>query len=59
MATMICSVCNKYGIYWKNLTGLVPHTYCPHCQSVNCQVPEEHYLEERENESMNEFLDET
>jgi len=48
MATMICSRCNRYGIYWENLCGLSPHTYCPHCKSRQAPVPEEREPEEDE-----------
>ena len=48
MSTMICA-CGKAGIYWKNLTGLQPYTYCPHCGGTNCQV-----ADEQESESDNQ-----
>lgn len=48
MTTMICGNCNQYGIYWENLTGLQPYTYCPHCKGQNCQTPEEPHWEEEE-----------
>jgi hypothetical protein len=41
MSTMICGNCGRYGIYWKNLTGLSPYTSCPNCGGTNCQKPEE------------------
>lgn len=40
MSTMICDCCGQTGIYWKNLTGLSPYTYCPNCGNTNCQKPE-------------------
>jgi hypothetical protein len=48
--TMICSLCHQRGIYWKNLTGLVPYTYCPNCGETNCQEPEPYRQEENEEE---------
>jgi hypothetical protein len=48
MPIMICSICGKYGIYWKNLGGLSPYTYCPNCRNTNCQQPEERQEEEEE-----------
>ena len=39
-STMICNNCHQYGIYWKNLGGITPYTYCPHCHHTNCQAPE-------------------
>ena len=41
MSIMRCSHCGRYGIYWKGLESLSPWTYCPHCEGINCQVPEE------------------
>jgi hypothetical protein len=41
---MKCSICGKYGIYWKNLHKVMwnqHYTYCPHCENTNCQEPEE------------------
>jgi hypothetical protein len=46
MSTMICGNCGRYGIYWKNLGGLQPYTYCPNCNGTNCQKPEEPHFEE-------------
>ena len=46
MTIMRCENCGQYGIYWKNLTGLTPYTYCPKCENVNCQIPEEKTQEE-------------
>jgi DNA-directed RNA polymerase subunit RPC12/RpoP len=46
MATMICSDCRRYGIYWENLSGYNPYTRCPHCGGTNCQMPEEPEPEE-------------
>lgn len=39
MTEMICSKCNQYGIYWKNLTTM-PYTVCPRYGGKNCQRPE-------------------
>lgn len=44
---MKCDICGNFGIYWKNLCGVSPYTYCPHCEQTNCQVPE---LQEDEDE---------
>lgn len=41
MATMICANCGRYGIQWFGLSGPSPHTHCPHCGGIDCQVPEE------------------
>ena len=41
MATMICANCERYGIQWFGLSGPSPHTHCPHCGGIDCQVPEE------------------
>ena len=41
MSTMVCGRCHQYGIYWKNLGGLQPYTFCPNCGGGNCQMPEE------------------
>lgn len=46
--TMRCANCGKYGIYWKNLTGISPYTYCPNCGCKNCQEPEKLAEEEEE-----------
>jgi hypothetical protein len=46
MSTMVCGNCGRYGIYWKNLSGLSPYTYCPNCGGTNCQTPEEPREEE-------------
>jgi hypothetical protein len=43
---MICSVCGKLGIYWKNLAGPSPYTYCPDCGRSVPPVPEELEIEE-------------
>lgn len=40
MSTMVCSRCHKFGIYWRNLGGFNEHTYCPHCNGINCQAIE-------------------
>lgn len=46
MSDMICNICGKYGIYWKNLHTNNPITYCPYCNKYNChKIPE---LEENE-----------
>ena len=47
MTQMICR-CGRLGIYWKDLAGLSPYTYCPHCGGFNCQQPEEPEPEEEE-----------
>ena len=44
--SMRCSICGKYGIYWKNLhtvdRAIESHyTYCPHCENTNCQEDED------------------
>jgi hypothetical protein len=46
MSTMVCGCCHRYGIYWKNLSGITPYTYCPSCGCTNCQKPEEPRQEE-------------
>ncbi len=47
MSTMICNNCGQYGIYWKNLTGIHPFTYCPNCGGTNCQrLPPPELIEE-------------
>jgi len=46
MATMICSNCGRAGIYWKNLCGLSPWTFCPNCNSAQPPMPEEPEEEE-------------
>lgn len=51
MGTMVCSICGKYGLYWKNLGGLSPWTYCPHCGGTNCQVKADSFNDDEENES--------
>jgi hypothetical protein len=28
-------------MYWKNLGGLSPWTYCPHCDGPRLPIPEE------------------
>lgn len=38
---MICSTCHRLGMYWKNLGGLSPWTYCPHCDGPRLPIPEE------------------
>jgi hypothetical protein len=38
MIDMICSICHRYGIYWKNLSGICPYTFCPNCHNKNCAV---------------------
>uniref|UniRef100_A0A6M3KD68 Uncharacterized protein n=1 Tax=viral metagenome TaxID=1070528 RepID=A0A6M3KD68_9ZZZZ len=48
MTMMVCSICGRYDIYWKNLTGLSPYTYCPNCGGTNCQIPEPQQEEEEE-----------
>jgi len=40
MSTMVCGRCGRTGIYWKDLTGLSPYTYCPNCGGYDCQEPE-------------------
>ena len=50
MGEMICSRCHRFGIYWKNLGTLNEHTYCPHCQGINCQALEIKDDENDENE---------
>jgi len=37
MATMICGNCGRTGIYWRDLWGLSPYTYCPNC--MDCYRP--------------------
>ena len=54
MSTMICDICHMYGIYWKNLTGMNPYTYCPNRGNTNCQEPEPRREEESE-ENNEEF----
>lgn len=57
MSTMVCSICGKYGIYWKNLcglSGLSPYTFCPHCRNTNCQQPEPQPEEGEEGEADND-----
>jgi hypothetical protein len=41
MGTMICNNCRRPGIYWKNLGGLSPWTFCPNCNSAQFPIPEE------------------
>lgn len=41
MADMRCSLCGRYGIYWRRLTHPDQHTFCPHCKGTNCQEFEE------------------
>jgi len=48
MSQMICSICHRYGIYWKNLGGLAPYTFCPRCNNTKCQQPEIREQEESE-----------
>lgn len=48
MSDMICSRCHRYGMYWQNLTGLSPYTYCPHCQSRQLPVPQVHDMDDTE-----------
>ena len=50
MGTMVCSVCGNYGIYWKNLGGLRPYTYCPTCGGTDCEMPEQRSQDEEESE---------
>jgi hypothetical protein len=57
MATMICSICGKYGIYWKNLSGLSPYTYCPNCGNTNCQRWRKDGVEEGEPQEDEENYD--
>lgn len=52
MSQMICSNCGRYGIYWKDLTGVSPYTYCPHCRCTNCQMSEEPPEEEEEQDEV-------
>jgi hypothetical protein len=49
MGGMRCGMCGRMGIYWKNLTGMIPWTYCPHCEGTNCQEPEKEVEEPDEN----------
>ena len=48
MTTMICNNCGRAGIYWKNLGGLSPWTFCPNCNSAQNPIPEEPEPEEEE-----------
>ena len=48
MATMICSICHRYGIEWKYLSSLHPYTECPYCHNINCQRQEDQQQEELE-----------
>ena len=48
MSAMLCSNCGRAGIYWKNLGGLSPWTFCPHCNSAQSPIPEEPEPEEEE-----------
>lgn len=53
MATMICSICGRAGIYWKNLTAIFgAYTYCPNCGGTNCQRPEPLYPDADEMEDI-------
>jgi hypothetical protein len=52
MSTMICDICHRFGIRWEGLSGLSPHTRCPHCGGINCQVPEE--SNEQEEQALSE-----
>jgi hypothetical protein len=38
--TMICSLCDRYGIRWVGPFGNLTGTECPHCGGTNCQKPE-------------------
>lgn len=40
MTQMICDICGKYGIFWRNLHTLYPSTFCPHCSGIDCQEEE-------------------
>ena len=51
MATMVCGLCGRMGIYWADLGGLSPYTRCPHCGGRNCQRPKEPEEEEAQKES--------
>jgi hypothetical protein len=53
MSQMICGNCGRYGIYWKNLGGLSPFTFCPNCENTNCQKPQP--LEQESEGEENEF----
>ena len=35
-------------MYWKNLSGLSPYTYCPYCKVTAPPIPEEDELDENE-----------
>ena len=48
MATMICNNCGRAGIYWKDLCGVSPWTFCPNCNSAQRPIPEEQEPEEEE-----------
>jgi len=51
MSTMVCGRCGKVGIYWVGLASLMPSTYCPHCEGVDCQVMDQSLpIEETEEE---------
>jgi hypothetical protein len=45
---MVCETCGRSGIYWKNLGGMSPYTYCPNCGGINCQEPEQREEEPEE-----------
>ena len=48
MTTMICNNCGRAGIYWKDLCGVSPWTFCPNCNSAQRPIPEEQEPEEEE-----------
>jgi len=50
MSAMVCSSCGRMGMYWENLAGLSPWTYCPHCEGPRQPTPEEPEPEEEEQE---------